>query len=224
MEHIHLENNVLFPRALRGPDESMETDHEPHDNKLLVRSSARRCSSTFLVLGFFGREVYRQAPPIPERVVTRRRATLLIDAGRHPRRPAGLAVSRAASSSARSGATAPTRRPDWSADWLHREALALLDVLGRAASTASPSPTLARRAPGRAAARGSQREMRANTLRRRRPGTLTVERRARRGDARASAAHYQRPLRRRPGAGRRCARTTRMHGATRDRPARAGAR
>ena len=26
---------------------------------------------TFLVLGFFGREVYRQAPPIPERVVTR---------------------------------------------------------------------------------------------------------------------------------------------------------
>jgi nitric oxide reductase subunit B len=24
----------------------------------------------FLVLGFFGREVYRQAPPIPERVVT----------------------------------------------------------------------------------------------------------------------------------------------------------
>ncbi len=25
---------------------------------------------TFLVLGFFGREVYRQAPPIPERVMS----------------------------------------------------------------------------------------------------------------------------------------------------------
>ncbi|MCB1003692.1 MAG: hypothetical protein KDB35_05845, partial [Acidimicrobiales bacterium] len=26
--------------------------------------------ATFLLLGFFGREVYRQAPPIPARVVT----------------------------------------------------------------------------------------------------------------------------------------------------------
>ena len=27
-------------------------------------------AAAFLVLGFFGREVYRQAPPIPDRVVT----------------------------------------------------------------------------------------------------------------------------------------------------------
>jgi nitric oxide reductase subunit B len=31
----------------------------------------------FFLLGFFGREVYRQAPPIPERVVTERAAQLL---------------------------------------------------------------------------------------------------------------------------------------------------
>jgi nitric oxide reductase large subunit len=32
---------------------------------------------TFLLLGFFGREVYRQAPPIPERVVTPDGTTLM---------------------------------------------------------------------------------------------------------------------------------------------------
>jgi nitric oxide reductase subunit B len=34
----------------------------------------------------------------------------------------------AACSWARSGVTAPTRRPDWTADWLHRELTAWLDL------------------------------------------------------------------------------------------------
>ena len=47
--------------------------------------------ASFAVLGYFGREIYRQAPPIPERVVTDRRRGAL-HRRRHPRRPERLAV------------------------------------------------------------------------------------------------------------------------------------
>jgi nitric oxide reductase subunit B len=41
----------------------MKTDRRLWASLVLVVGGA------FLVLGFFGREIYRQAPPIPERVV-----------------------------------------------------------------------------------------------------------------------------------------------------------
>src|SRR5688572_26141519 len=83
-------------------------------------------SAAFFILGFFGREVYRQAPPIPLDVRT----------------PGGLVVM------TRDGAlTGQTvwqstggqqlgsiwghgayQAPDWTADWLHREATTLLDL------------------------------------------------------------------------------------------------
>src|SRR5262245_51967697 len=80
----------------------------------------------FLVLGFFGREVYRQAPPIPERVVTSDGTLLMtkddILTGQEVWQSTG---GQQLGSIWGHGAY---QAPDWSADWLHREATALLDL------------------------------------------------------------------------------------------------
>jgi nitric oxide reductase subunit B len=80
----------------------------------------------FLVLGFFGREVYRQAPPIPERIVAAD-GTLLatrddILTGQQVWQSAG---GQQLGSIWGHGAY---QAPDWTADWLHREATGLLDA------------------------------------------------------------------------------------------------
>ena len=105
---------------------------------------------TFLVLGFFGREVYRQAPPIPERVVTPDGATVMtkddILTGQQVWQSTG---GQQLGSIWGHGAY---QAPDWSADWLHREASALLDVWAEtegAKDFASLSPRPAGRAPRR---------------------------------------------------------------------------
>jgi nitric oxide reductase subunit B len=81
---------------------------------------------TFFLLGFFGREVYRQAPPIPERVVTESGATLttreqILDGQEVWQSMGGQQVGSIWGHGA-------YQAPDWSADWLHREAVALLDA------------------------------------------------------------------------------------------------
>src|SRR5262245_20203532 len=80
----------------------------------------------FLVLGFFGREVYRQAPPIPERVVTSDGTLLMtkddILTGQEVWQSTG---GQQLGSIWGHGAY---QAPDWSADWLHREATSLLEV------------------------------------------------------------------------------------------------
>ncbi len=85
----------------------------------------------FGVLGFFGREVYRQAPPIPERIVVSGRDeplatkdTILL--GQQVWQSIG---GQQVGSIWGHGAY---QAPDWSADWLHREATALLDVYAEA--------------------------------------------------------------------------------------------
>src|SRR5512145_367760 len=85
----------------------------------------------FGVLGFFGREVYRQAPPIPERITiegTDRTIATKDDIllGQQVWQSIG---GQQVGSIWGHGAY---QAPDWSADWLHREALALLDVWSRA--------------------------------------------------------------------------------------------
>src|SRR6187549_3603652 len=80
----------------------------------------------FLILGFFGREIYRQAPPIPERIVTAD-GTLLatrddILTGQQVWQSAG---GQQLGSVWGHGAY---QAPDWTADWLHREATGLLDM------------------------------------------------------------------------------------------------
>src|SRR5262245_61200590 len=82
--------------------------------------------AAFFILGFWGREVYRQAPPIPEKVVTKSGATVFtkddILTGQQVWQSTG---GQQLGSIWGHGAY---QAPDWSADWLHREATALLDL------------------------------------------------------------------------------------------------
>lgn len=81
--------------------------------------------ASFTVLGYFGREIYRQAPPIPERVVTAEGEVLFtgqeIQDGQNVWQSLG---GQEVGSIWGHGAYVA---PDWSADWLHREAVWLLD-------------------------------------------------------------------------------------------------
>jgi nitric oxide reductase subunit B len=80
---------------------------------------------SFALLGYFGGEVYRQAPPLPGRVVDADGRTLFtrddIQTGQQVWQSAG---GQQLGSIWGHGAYVA---PDWSADWLHREATALLD-------------------------------------------------------------------------------------------------
>jgi nitric oxide reductase subunit B len=113
----------------------------------------------FGVLGFFGREVYRQAPPIPARVVTARGVEIatrdtILDGQEVWQRMGGQQVGSIWGHGA-------YQAPDWSADWLHREATALNEIYARDAhgvDAASLTPTQ------RAAVEARVRiELRANT-------------------------------------------------------------
>jgi nitric oxide reductase subunit B len=81
--------------------------------------------TTFSLLGFYGREVYRQAPPIPEKVVT--------DDGRVLFTKDDILTGQTAWQSIGGQQIGSIwghgayQAPDWSADWLHRECVALLD-------------------------------------------------------------------------------------------------
>jgi nitric oxide reductase subunit B len=85
--------------------------------------------STFGLLGFFGGEVYRKAPPIPGRVVDESGATLFLRddilTGQQVWQSAG---GQQLGSIWGHGAYVA---PDWSADRLHREATALLERYAR---------------------------------------------------------------------------------------------
>jgi len=96
---------------------------------------------SFAVLGLIGREIYVKAPPMPERVVTASGATLFdrdgIQTGREVWQTLG--GMQLGSVWGHGGYVAP----DWGADWLHREAVALLDIWARkdgAASFAALAP------------------------------------------------------------------------------------
>ncbi|RPI06517.1 MAG: nitric-oxide reductase large subunit, partial [Zetaproteobacteria bacterium] len=138
----------------------------------------------FVILGFFGREVYRQAPPIPERVATPDGALLLtrddILTGQQVWQSTG---GQQLGSIWGHGAY---QAPDWSADWLHREALALLQVWAERESDASFASLPADR---QAALRDRlQRELRANTYDAK-TGTVVISPDRREAIAR-TARHY----------------------------------
>jgi nitric oxide reductase subunit B len=84
----------------------------------------------FAVLLWMGREIHRQAPPMPQAVVTESGATVYsraeIEEGRQVWQSIG---GQQLGSIWGHGALVA---PDWSADWLHREALAWLDLRSRA--------------------------------------------------------------------------------------------
>ncbi len=81
---------------------------------------------TFAVLLFMGREIYRSAPPLPERVLSASGQLIYsrddIETGRQVWQSIG---GQQLGSIWGHGALVA---PDWSADWLHREAVALLEI------------------------------------------------------------------------------------------------
>ncbi len=90
----------------------------------------------FLLLGFGGREIYRQAPPIPERIVTESGRELstserILDGQQVWQGIGGQQIGSI-------WGHGSYQAPDWSADWLHREALALLEVWSRAEHGVAP--------------------------------------------------------------------------------------
>jgi nitric oxide reductase subunit B len=85
---------------------------------------------SFSVLLLMGREIYRQAPPVPERIVMTDGSVVAtreqIETGRAVWQSIG--GQQLGSIWGHGGYVAP----DWTADWLHREAVALLEVWARA--------------------------------------------------------------------------------------------
>ncbi len=138
----------------------------------------------FTILGFFGREVYRQAPPIPAQVVTSDGTVLMTEddilTGQQVWQSTG---GQQLGSIWGHGAY---QAPDWSADWLHRESIALLDVWA-ADEYHAPFATLTADAQAVLRAR-LVREMRTNTFD---AATRTVRVSDARAEAiRRTAAHY----------------------------------
>ncbi|MGE8610916.1 MAG: nitric-oxide reductase large subunit [Achromobacter veterisilvae] len=84
---------------------------------------------TFALLGFYGGEVYRQAPPIPGQVVTADGARLfgrddILDGQTAWQSVGGMQLGSIWGHGA-------YQAPDWTADWLHRELTAWLDLAAR---------------------------------------------------------------------------------------------
>ena len=140
---------------------------------------------SFLLLGFFGREVYRQAPPIPERVLTADGRLVMtkddILTGQQVWQSTG---GQQLGTVWGHGAY---QAPDWSADWLHRESLALLRLWARREGAESFDALTPERQAG--LTERLRRELRTNTYDAR-TGTLTISSDRREAIAQ-TARHYE---------------------------------
>lgn len=81
---------------------------------------------SFTVLGYFGREVYRTAPPIPAQVVTESGTLLTTKDGILDGQTAWQSVGGMQLGSIYGHGA--YQAPDWTADWLHRELVAWLEI------------------------------------------------------------------------------------------------
>lgn len=81
---------------------------------------------TFSMLGWFGREVYREAPPIPQQVVNADGNVLFTQDDILEGQTAWQSVGGMQLGSV--WGHGAYQAPDWSADWLHRELVAWLDL------------------------------------------------------------------------------------------------
>lgn len=141
--------------------------------------------ASFLTLGYAGVRIYQQAPPIPERIVAEDGTALIepgdVAAGQNVwRSMGGMEVGSI-------WGHGSYVAPDWTADWLHREATFILDAW----STQEAGGTFATRPPEDQARlterlRGMLRANRYDAA----TGTLTVER-VRAEAFAANQAHYQ---------------------------------
>lgn len=141
-------------------------------------------AAAFLVLGFAGREIYRQAPPVPDRVVDADGRTLwtgeeILDGQQVWQSAGGQQMGSIWGHGA-------YQAPDWSADWLHRETTTLLDLWARREGAADFAHLDAER--GAALRERVKREIRAGGYD---PATKTITLSADRAAAvAATAAHY----------------------------------
>ncbi len=86
-------------------------------------------AGSFYVLSHYGVQIYREAPPIPEAVVTTTGRTLF--SGQDIRDGQNVWQSMGGQQIGSVWGHGAYVAPDWSADWLHREALWLLDHAAR---------------------------------------------------------------------------------------------
>ena len=86
-------------------------------------------AASFLILGYAGLRIYQQAPPVPDRIVT--------DSGRDVVQPGDIAAGQNVWQSMGGMEVGSIwghgsyLAPDWTADWLHREAMFILDRWSR---------------------------------------------------------------------------------------------
>ncbi|GAB6909518.1 nitric-oxide reductase large subunit [Desulfosarcina cetonica] len=141
--------------------------------------------TTLMILGWFGHELYRQVPPIPLKVATPTGEVLMTKADILKGQQAWQSMGgQQVGSIWGHGAY---QAPDWSADWLHREAVALRDLL----SEQTYGNSFAALSDGRQAEIGQRvrSEMRRNTFDPQ-TGILTLSP-ARVAAIAQTAAHYQ---------------------------------
>ncbi len=84
------------------------------------------CALSFAVLGWVGTEIYVSAPPIPKQVVSSKGQTLFPEGSVQRGQEAWLAAGGQQLGSVWGHGS--YLAPDWSADWLHREAVALREI------------------------------------------------------------------------------------------------
>jgi len=89
---------------------------------------------SFAVLLFFGREIYRQAPPIPDRVVTPDGNVLFT--GQDIKDGQNVWQSMGGQEMGTVWGHGAYQAPDWSADWLHREAVFILNRMAQQTDSA----------------------------------------------------------------------------------------
>jgi nitric oxide reductase subunit B len=82
---------------------------------------------SFAVLLYFGREIYRQAPAIPDKVVTENGTVLFT--GQDIKDGQNIWQSLGGQEVGTVWGHGAYQAPDWSADWLHKEAVFILNRL-----------------------------------------------------------------------------------------------
>lgn len=143
-------------------------------------------AGSFAVLGYYGFEIYRQAPPVPERIETT--GGRLVATAQDIKDGQNVWQSTGGQELGTVWGHGSYVAPDWTADWLHREATFLLDRWARTEHGASYEELDVER---RAALRARlQEQLRANRYD---PGTgvLTISE-ARAAAYEANADHYRR--------------------------------
>lgn len=98
--------------------------------KVLWRGFAAVMVLSFAVLLYFGREIYREKPPIPEQIVTT--SGEVIVSGQDIKDGQNIWQSIGGQEVGSIWGHGAYQAPDWTADWLHREAMFLLNYWGNA--------------------------------------------------------------------------------------------